>query len=115
VSVNGDRVHAERVLSDALEAVEVPLPAVVTVSNELGEPRYPTLPQIMQAARKQVAVWTCSDLGLDPSEVGAAGARLELDALFIPEVDSECEFIEGDTPAEVASILAHRLREAKVI
>jgi electron transfer flavoprotein beta subunit len=115
VSVNGSTLRAERVLSDSFEAVEVPLPAVVTVSNELGEPRYPTLPQIMQAARKQVTSWSCVDLGLDPGDVGAAGARLQLDALFIPEVDSECEFIQGDSPAEMASTLARKLREAKVI
>ena len=65
ISADGSgKVQAERVLGDAFETVEVPTPAVVTVSNELGEPRYPKLPQIMQAARKQVTVWTAADLGL---------------------------------------------------
>lgn len=115
VSVNGDKVQAERVLGDAFETVEVPLPAVVTVSNELGEPRYPKLPQIMAAARKQVTVWTASDLGLSPDQVGQAGARLNLERLFIPQVKSQCEFVEGDTPEEMAVNLARKLREAKLI
>jgi electron transfer flavoprotein beta subunit len=115
VSVVDGNVQAERVLGDAFETVEVPTPCVVTVSNELGEPRYPKLPQIMQAARKQVTVWTAADLGLDPSQVGAAGARLNLEALYVPQVESNVEFIEGDTPAEMAANLARALREAKLI
>jgi electron transfer flavoprotein beta subunit len=112
--VNGS-VQAERVLGDGFETVEVPLPAVITVSNELGEPRYPKLPQIMAAARKQVTVWTASDLGLGPDQVGKAGARLSLDRLFVPQVKSQCEFVEGDTPEEMAAALARKLREAKLI
>jgi electron transfer flavoprotein beta subunit len=109
------KVQAELVLGDAFETVEVPVPCVVTVSNELGEPRYPKLPQIMAAARKQVTVWTAADLGLSPDEVGRAGARLELEALYVPQVESRCEFIEGETPAEMAANLAQALREAKLI
>jgi electron transfer flavoprotein beta subunit len=93
----------------------VPTPCVVTISNELGEPRYPKLPQIMAAARKQVTVWTAADLGLSPDQVGRAGARMELEALYVPQVESKCEFIEGETPAEIAANLAHALREAKLI
>ena len=115
ISVVDGKVQAERVLGDAFETVEVPTPAVVTVSNELGEPRYPKLPQIMQAARKQVTVWTASDLALSPEQVGKAGARLDLEALYVPQVDSQCEYIEGETPEEMAANLAHALREAKLI
>jgi electron transfer flavoprotein beta subunit len=115
VTASGGKIQAERVLADSFETVEVPTPCVVSVSNELGEPRYPKLPQIMQAARKQVTVWTASDLGLSPDEVGKAGARLNLEALYIPQVDSKVEFIEGDSPAEQAATLARKLREAKLI
>jgi electron transfer flavoprotein beta subunit len=115
VAVSGGKVTAERVLGDSFEAVEVPTPCVVTVSNELGEPRYPKLPQIMAAARKQVTVWTAADLGLDAGEVGAAGARLNLERLFIPEVNNQCDFVAGDNPAEMAASLAQAMREAKLI
>jgi electron transfer flavoprotein beta subunit len=115
VTAAGGKIHAEKVLADSFETVEVPTPCVVSVSNELGEPRYPKLPQIMQAARKQVTVWTAADLGLAPEQVGRAAARLNLEALYIPQVDSQVEFIEADTPAEQAAILARKLREAKLI
>ena len=115
VGVVDGKVQAERVLGDAFETVEVPTPCVVSVSNELGAPRYPKLPQIMAAARKQVTVWTAADLGLSPEQVGRAGARLELEALYVPQVESKVEFIDGETPAEMAANLARALREAKLI
>lgn len=115
VAVEGGKVRAERVLGDAFETVEAPLPCLVTVSNELGEPRYPKLPQIMAAARKQVTVWTAADLGLSPQEVGVAGARLTLERLYIPQVNSQVEFIAGEGPEEMAQNLARRLREVKAI
>ena len=105
----------QRVLPDGFETVKLPLPSVVTVSNEIGDPRYPKLQQIMQAAKKTVTRWTAEDLGLDPSTVGAAGARLKLERLFIPEREGNVELMDGDTPEEQAKQLAARLREAKVL
>jgi electron transfer flavoprotein beta subunit len=105
----------QRVLSDGFETVKMALPAVVTVSNELGDPRYPKLQQIMQAARKTVTTWGPADLGLDASEIGAAGSRLKLQKLFQPEATGQVELMAGDTPAEQAQALAHALRDAKII
>jgi electron transfer flavoprotein beta subunit len=115
VEVTDGNVQAERVLGDVFEMVQAPLPAVVTVSNELGEPRYPKLPQIMAAARKQVTTWTAGDLGLGSNDAGKDGSRLTLEKLYIPTVQSNCEFMEGETVEEMAVNLARKLREAKLI
>ena len=115
VQVNDGTVVVERVLPDGLETVEAPLPAVATVSNELGEPRYPKLQQIMQAARKQVTVWSAADLGLDESQLGEGARKLTLERLYIPVSGTQCEFMEGDTPGEKAQNLAKKLTEAKLI
>lgn len=112
VKVSGDTVTVERVLPDAFETIEAKLPAVVTVSNELGEPRYPKLQQIMQAARKQVNQWGKGDLELDEA---ALEPRLTLEALRVPESNIQVELMEGDTPEEQAMALARRLKEAKLI
>lgn len=112
VSVADGKVTVERVLPDAFETVEASLPAVVTVSNELGEPRYPKLQQIMAAAKKTVNTWAAGDIGLD---AGALGPRLTLESLFVPVVDTKVEIMQGDTPEEQAMALARRLREAKLI
>src|SRR5437867_3571381 len=78
VRYEGGKVTVERVLLDGFETVESPAPAVVTVSNELGEPRYPQLRQIMMAARKEVKAWTLADLG-----IAAPANRVNLEALFV--------------------------------
>ena len=115
ISLDDGIVRAQRILDDGFEVVEAPTPCVVTASNELGEPRYPKLPQIMAAARKEVKVWTASDLGLTPDQVGAAGARLTLESLRIPNLSSDCNFIDGENAEQMAANLANTLREAKLI
>ena len=115
VTVQGRAVRIESVLDDGSETIEAPLPAVVTVSNQLGEPRYPKLKQLLQAARKQVTVWSAVDLGLDVSAVGAAGARLELEQLFVPVRTNRCEFIAGDSPQELSAHLIEKLKEFNIL
>jgi electron transfer flavoprotein beta subunit len=46
-------IEVERVLDDGFQKVEVGLPAIVSISNEFGEPRYPQLRQIMLAAKRR--------------------------------------------------------------
>ena len=115
VQVNDGTLVVERVLMDGFEVVEAPLPAIATVSNELGEPRYPKLQQIMQAAKKQVTIWSAADLGFDASQLGPEAKKLELERLYIPVSDTTCEFMEGDTPEEKAQNLVKKLAEAKLI
>lgn len=109
------KAKVERVIPDGYQVIEVTLPAVITVSNELGEARYATLKGIMAAAKKQPTVWKPADIGVNPSEVGAAGRRTKLVKLFQPVKEGKCEIIEADSPAEAGAKLAQRLREAKLI
>jgi electron transfer flavoprotein beta subunit len=115
VQVHGRTVRVERVLQDGFETVEAPLPALVTISNELGEPRSPSLRQVMRAARKHATVWSAADLGLDPPQVGAAGVRLTVERLYVPVKEHQCEFIAGASPQEQAVKLLRRLQEARVL
>jgi electron transfer flavoprotein beta subunit len=110
IQMEGGKVTVERVLMDGFETVEAPTPCVVTVSNELGEPRYPQLRQIMIAAKKEVKVLTAADLGID-----GAKNRVNLEALFVPQTAVETEFIEAESAKEAGEKLAVRLREAKLI
>ena len=112
VDVNGDVVRVERVLPDGHEVVEADLPAVVTVSNELGTPRYPNMRGIMAARRVQPSVWTAAELGLD---LPALTPAFELVGLAKPESSVETEMITGDDDEDAGRKLALRLREARVI
>lgn len=115
IEANGSTLKVERVLDDGFQTVETTLPAVVSVSNEFGEPRYPQLRQIMLAAKKTVQVWNAADIGLGAGEVGAANRWMPLEALYVPKVESNVEIIEGDTPEEKARNLALKLRAAKLV
>ena len=109
------KARVERIAGDGIEIIEVPLPALITVSNELGAARYPTIKGIMTAKRKEPIVWKPADIGVDQSKLGAAGRRTKLTKLFQPVKESKCEIIAGDTPEEAAVKLALRLREAKAL
>jgi electron transfer flavoprotein beta subunit len=115
VQVEGSTVRVERVLEDGFETVEAALPAIVTISNELGEARKPNLRETMKAARKPTKAMTTNDLGLDASKLGAAGARTVLDKLYIPLKDGKCELIQGGSAQELAANLVRKLQEAKLI
>jgi electron transfer flavoprotein beta subunit len=69
----------------------------------------------MAAAKKQPTIWKPADIGLELSQVGAAGRRVKLAKLFQPVKEVKCEIIGGESPAEAGVNLATRLRAAKII
>jgi electron transfer flavoprotein beta subunit len=113
IEITDGRARIERVTSAGYDVIEVPLPAVVTVSNEIGEPRYPTIKGIMAAKKIEPVVWKPADIGIDASQTGATGRRLKINRLFQPVHEGKCEFATGETPEELAADLAHKLRDAK--
>jgi electron transfer flavoprotein beta subunit len=116
IEIREGKATARRIVEDGYEVVEAPLPLVASIlSDDSNVPRYSKLKDIMIAARKTVPVWKAADLGVDVATVGAAGQRLQLREVSIPQRDSRCELMNGDTPAEQAERLAERLRELKVI
>ncbi|MSQ41132.1 MAG: electron transfer flavoprotein beta subunit/FixA family protein [Dehalococcoidia bacterium] len=112
LEVKDGAIHVERKLPDGYEVLEAPMPAVVSVSNELTPVRLPNLRGIMAASRKQPTVWKAADVGLEAS---ALRSGLELLDLFIPVSEKVCEFIDGENDEDKGRKLALRLREAKLI
>jgi len=115
VEVVDGKAQVERVIPDGYQVVEVTLPALIIVTSGLGALRYATLKGIMAAAKKQLVIWKPADIGLEPSQIGAAGRHSKLDKLFQPVKEAKCEIIEGETPAEAGANLAVKLREAKLL
>lgn len=109
------KARVERVIADGYEVVEVSLPALITVSNELGQPRYPTMKGIMAAKKKEPLAWKPADIGAEPARLGAAGRRSKLVKLYQPVKEGKVEIISGQTPEEAAANLALKLREVKVL
>ena len=65
VAIEGDSVSVTREVDGGLETVKLALPAIVTTDLRLNEPRYASLPNIMKAKKKELAVKTPADYGVD--------------------------------------------------
>jgi len=115
IEVANGSAKVERVTDDGYEVIEVSLPALITVSNELGEPRYPTIRGIMAAKKMEPISWTPADIEAEPSRIGATGNRIDMLKLFQPVHEGICEIVEGETPEEAAANLAQKLRGAKLL
>ena len=107
VEITGGSVRVERQTEAGYDEVESPLPAVVTVTAGVVEPRYPSFKGIMAAKSKPVETVTVADLGIAAGQVGAAGSRQEITAVSDAEARSVGEIVvdEGDAHERVIQFL----------
>ena len=107
VQVSDGTVRVQRQTEAGYDEVECPLPAVVTVTAGVVEPRYPSFKGIMAAKSKPVDQLTVSDLGIDSGQVGSAGARQELTDVADAEERAAGEIVvdEGDGAEQVIRFL----------
>ena len=105
-------VRVTRVTPLGDEVVECDCPAVVTVSSELGQPRYPTAARMMAARRMQPTSLVPGDIPLDPASLEPA---VRLAKLYTPQVQGNCEFVDGETAGEKARQLVQRLRAESIL
>jgi electron transfer flavoprotein beta subunit len=84
------------------DVIEVPLPAVVAVSDAINEPRYPSLKGIMGAKSKPQETLSLSELGVEPDRVGEQGSRTEVYALNEPPARGDSKKIDDDGNAAQA-------------
>ena len=65
ITVEGDHVIVKREIDGGLETIKLALPAIITTDLRLNEPRYASLPNIMKAKSKPMAMKTPADYGVD--------------------------------------------------
>ncbi|MBM4422267.1 MAG: electron transfer flavoprotein subunit beta/FixA family protein [Chloroflexi bacterium] len=110
VEVRNGRVEVERVLSDGSQVMESNLPAVVTVTSELGELRFPPARARLQVARRRPKEMTLKELNV---EIGSPAAEV-IDVSLL-KVERECQYIGGANGAEAGRRLAETLIDAGLI
>jgi electron transfer flavoprotein beta subunit len=117
VDVTDDSATLLRALDEGMQAVKVKLPAVIAVSKEINEPRYPNFMGIRKASRMQYPATGADEIpGLEASQFGAGPALLKWTNLRKPPARTgKCELIAGASVAEQAAILADKLIAEKVI
>jgi electron transfer flavoprotein beta subunit len=112
VKVEDGRVVVEKTVPVGYEVVEANLPAVVTVSNEVGELRYVARTKMLTLLRRPMVIpkWGTKDLALDAEKL----KTVHLVELSPPaDMRRECVFIEGATPEDTAGKLASVFKELR--
>ncbi len=106
---SAESITAERIVEDGYQRLKIRLPALIGVSSEMNDPRYPPLKGIMAAGRAQIPVWSAADLGMD------AEPKVQLRRLYVETREAKVELIEADSLAEAGTKLADKLREARLV
>lgn len=108
LTVDGKNVTIKRQSEGGYDVVTSELPALVTVTTGINEPRYPTLKGILGAKKKEIRRYTAADLGLGPAEVGESGAREQVLTVGRPPARPSGTIIkdEGDAGKRIADFLA---------
>ena len=110
VSVEGGVVRGRRDGDAATEQLEAALPAVVSVTDQSGEARYPSFKGIMAAKKKPVETWDLDDLGIAAEQVGLAGSWTAVADIATrpPRAAGTIVKDEGDGGRQLAAFLAER-------
>jgi electron transfer flavoprotein beta subunit len=111
ITIQGDAIRVERVFEEGRMAVSAKLPAVLSVVQSIGEPRYPSFMGIRRASRTEIPVWSLADLGIP----APAPTVTRLGLLSPPARQVACEMITGGSPAEIAETLVDRILAEKVL
>ena len=116
VDISGGKITVERNLEEGRETISASLPAVVSVSKEINEPRYPSFMGIRKAAKASIPTWKLADLGLGAGDVGAGAAKANwTDVRKPPARASHVVLVKEATIDATAAKLADLLMAEKVI
>jgi electron transfer flavoprotein beta subunit len=96
VEISDGTVHVQRQTEEGYDECEAPLPALVSVTAGVVEPRYPSFKGIMAAKSKPVDQLTVAELGIDPEKVGTAGAGQEIVSVEDAPEREAGEIVEDD-------------------
>lgn len=115
MEAEGGKLQLRRTGDDGREVVEVSTPAVVTVSNDFGEARLPTMKGILGAKKKPLDTITLADIGLDASKVGAAGSKTQVVGREKPEGRAAGRKLTGEGPELAKQLVEYLVNEARML
>ncbi len=105
------RLLVERSLEDEVEVLEVPLPAVLSVTTDINQPRLPSMKEILKAGKKPVTQWSLADLGLD----GSLSQQVEVASVRVPQRVQRKKILIPGAPEEAAQALAGYLSKEGLV
>ena len=111
IKVQEGTITVERVIEEGRQTVSAKLPAVVSVVQSIGEPRYPSFMGIRKASKANIPVWSLSDLGTSAPEPVVKRSEL----MNPPVKETSIEIITGESPAEIADKLVDKIIAEKIL
>jgi len=115
IQIDGSSVKVNRELEGGLEeALEVKLPALLTIQTGINEPRYVSIMGIRKAMKKEIKILALSDINLDEEEVGESGSWIKVEKMYLPPVEKQAELLKG-SPEEVSAKIAEILKAQGLI
>ncbi len=112
--IGDGRIKAQRETDTGYQVVTGPLPALVTVTMAVGEPRYASLKGIMGAKKKTIDVLSAADVGID-RPLGSDSAKMEVVAIAAPKSREKARVVEAADGASGAQAIFDFLRERKLV
>jgi electron transfer flavoprotein beta subunit len=110
-SDNG-KLRLKRQTDTGWEMLEALPPVVVTVTNdEHNVPRIPKVRDVMMSYRQPLTKWTLDELGIKADEARDGNSYYEVAELFIPQKETRCELVKGDTLDEKVEAFARHIIE----
>jgi len=108
LTVENGTVRIRRDGDTSTEIIEASLPALVSVTDQINEPRYPSFKGIMAAKKKPLQTWSLADLGLSADEVGLSAAWTTVEDITArpPRQAGQIITDEGDGGAKLIEYLA---------
>jgi electron transfer flavoprotein beta subunit len=115
LDVEEGALRLERQAEYGYDTVKVRFPAVISVGDAINEPRYPSLKAIMGAKKKPLESVNASDVGIDPSLVGAEGSRVQCGEFHAPAAKAAGQIIEDEDTNDTVEKIVAWLDERKLI
>lgn len=112
--MDDQHIKVSRLGDLGVEVVELALPAVVTVSDSINEPRLPAMRGIMMAKKKKIDVMDLAALGTSADEIGCSALKSEITEFMASKTRQAGQKFEGDA-AQITAQVVQLLAAAKVI
>ena len=98
-------------MEGCFDVVETDFPALVTVANEINEPRIPAISQILRASKKPLQDWKSSDLGIPPEELGVERRSIEITSNLAQEQERKGIIFTGKIDEGVDNLVNSLTKE----
>ena len=115
LTVADGKLEAQRETESGYVRVSAPLPALVSVTKAINEPRYPTLKGIMGAKKKEIKTPALAELSVDASKIGEAGSKTVVEDINSVGARQKGQTISASDPVEGAKQILEFLIAKKVV